>query len=158
MTTFIVLGSLFLVAYIAIYGVFIGSAVSNVGDTADAVTAISQLNTSYTALTNSLDSWEQATTNCDQNLTCVTKADGKAVVAFNTFSSQLANTPVPAGAAADKARLSAASATLAQDFTALSKTTSDTEYQSVITSTGLQQTLNGFDQDVTTLVTKLQTY
>jgi hypothetical protein len=88
----------------------------------------------------------------------VTKEDGKAASAFNTFSSQLANTSVPAGAAADKARLSAAAATSARDLTELSKTTSDSQYHSTLASTGLQRTLNGFDQDVTALVANLQTY
>ena len=88
----------------------------------------------------------------------MTKEDGKAASAFNTFSSQLANTSVPASAAADKARLSAAAATSAQDFIQLSKTTSISQYQSTIAGTGLQQTLNSFDQDFTTLITRLQTY
>jgi hypothetical protein len=154
-TTFIVLGSLTLVGYIALYAVLIGSAVNS---TENAVTAANQLNSSYATLTNSLNAWEQATTNCKQNLACVTKEDGKAASAFNTFSSQLANTSVPAGAAADKARLSAAAATSAQDFIQLSKTTSISQYQSTIAGTGLQQTLNGFDQDFTTLITQLQTY
>lgn len=155
MTTFIVLGSLILVAYIVIYAVIIGSAVS---DTQTATTAISQLNRSYTTLTNSLNTWEQATTSCNQNLACVTSQDSKAAAAFNTFSGQLANTSVPAGAAADKARLGTAAAGSAQDFVQLSKATSAAQYKSTITSTGLQNTLNGFDQDFTALIAQLQTY
>jgi hypothetical protein len=154
-TTFIVLGSVTLVGYIALYAALIGSTVSS---TENAVTAANQLNSSYTTLTNSLNTWGQATTNCKQNLACVTKEDGKAASAFDTFSSQLANTSVPASAAADKARLSAAAATSAQDFIQLSKTTSISQYQSTIAGTGLQQTLNSFDQDFTTLITRLQTY
>ena len=154
-TTFIVLGSVALVGYIALYAALIGSTVSS---TESAVTAANQLNSSYTTLTNSLNTWEQASTNCKGNLACVTKEDGKAASAFDTFSSQLANTSVPASAAADKARLSAAAATSAQDFIQLSKTTSTSQYQSTIASTGLQQTLTGFDQDFTTLITRLQAY
>jgi hypothetical protein len=154
-TTFIVLGSLTLVGYIALYAALIGSTVSS---TENAVAAANQLNSSYTTLTNSLNAWDQASTNCKGNLACVTKEDGKAASAFNTFSSQLANTSVPAGAAADKARLSAAAATSAQDFIQLSKTTSISQYQSTIASTGLQRALSGFDQDFTALITRLQTY
>ncbi|MDX6419607.1 MAG: hypothetical protein QOG28_4227 [Trebonia sp.] len=154
-TTFIVLGSLILVGYIALYAALIGSTVSS---TENAVAAANQLNSSYTTLTNSLNAWDQASTNCKGNLACVTKEDGKAASAFNTFSSQLANTSVPAGAAADKARLSAAAATSAQDFIQLSKTTSISQYQSTIASTGLQRALSGFDQDFTALITRLQTY
>ncbi|MCW2890578.1 MAG: hypothetical protein JWO75_67 [Actinomycetia bacterium] len=154
-TTFIVLGSLTLVGYIALYAALIGSTVSS---TENAVAAANQLNSSYTTLTNSLNAWDQASTNCKGNLACVTKEDGKAASAFNTFSSQLANTSVPAGAAADKARLSAAAATSAHDFIQLSKTTSISQYQSTIASTGLQRALSGFDQDFTALITQLQTY
>ena len=153
MTTFIVLGSLFLVAYVALYSVIVGSAVST---TVDSVTAIRQLESSHTALSNSLDAWEQATTDCDHNLACVTKQDGNAASAFNTFSSELATTSVPAGAAADKARLSATAVAAALDFTRLSKATSDSQYQSTFSSEGLQQTLDDFDQNFTALITNLQ--
>jgi hypothetical protein len=154
-TTFIVLGSLFLVGYIVLYAVLIGSAVSN---SQNAVTAANQLNSSHATLTNSLNAWERATTNCNQNLPCVTKQDSKAASAFSTFSSQLANTSVPASAAADKATLSAVAAAATRDFIQLSKSTSDSQYQSTITSTGLQQTLNSFDEDFTALITNLQSY
>ena len=56
----------------------------------------SQLRTSYTTLSSNLDAWHQATVNCGQNLTCVTRQDGKAATFFTTFSSQLASTSVPA--------------------------------------------------------------
>ena len=71
----------------------------------------------------------------------MTKEDGKAASAFSTFSGQLANTSVPASAAADKARLIAAAAASAQDYIQLSKTTSTSQYQSTFASIGLQQTL-----------------
>jgi hypothetical protein len=154
-TTFIVLGSLALVAYVVIYTVFLGSVVNN---TQTAVTATRQLNSSYASLSNSVTALDQATASCGQNLTCVTKQDSTAASAFTTFSGQLASTSVPAGAAADKSRLSAAAAASAKDFAQLSKVTSASQYQSTVASTGLQQELNGFDQDFTALVKKLQTY
>jgi hypothetical protein len=49
-----------------------------------------------------------------------------------------------------------AAAAAAQDFTQLSKTTSDRQYQSTFSSDGLQQTLDGFDQDFTALIASLQ--
>jgi hypothetical protein len=158
MTTFIVLGVLFLVGYVAIYGVIVRSAVNSASGTATAVTAINQLDSSYTTLTHSLDAWEQASASCDQNLACVTKEDTKAASAFSTFSGQLANTPVPAGADAAKARLAAAAAASQQDFIQLSKTTSASQYQSTVVSTGFQQTLNGFDADFNALTAQLRTF
>jgi hypothetical protein len=132
--------------------------VGTLNDTQTATTAISQLNSSYSTLTSSLTAWDQATTNCNQNLTCVTKEDSKAADAFSTFSDQLANTSVPAGAVADEARLAAAATASQQDFIRLSKTTTASQYQSTRVSTGLQQTLDGFDSDFNALTAKLQTY
>jgi len=81
-TTFIVLGSLALAGYVAAYAVLVGSVVSS---TVSTVTSISQLDRSYTTLSDSLDTWEQATASCDKNLPCVTKQDSNAASAFNTF-------------------------------------------------------------------------
>jgi hypothetical protein len=127
-------------------------------DTQTATTAITQLDHSYGTLTNSLTAWESATTSCNQNLTCVTKEDGKAASAFNMFSGQLSATAVPSGAEAEKTTLSAVSASAAQDFTRLSQATTVSQYQSTISSTGLQSTLDSFDSDYTALINKLRTY
>jgi hypothetical protein len=158
MTAFIVIGSLIAVLYIALFVVLIASASSSANNNNTASNATIQLSNSYTALTTSLTTWEQATTACDQNLTCVTKEDSTAASAFKAFSSQLSATAVPSGAEADKARLTAVSASAGQDFTRLSQATSNSQYQSIISSTGLESTLNSVDSDYTALVNKLQTY
>jgi hypothetical protein len=158
LTTFIVIGVLFFAGYIAFYVAVIGSAVSSATNNNTAANATDQLNTSYNTLTGTLTTWEQATTSCNQNLTCVTKEDTTAASAFNAFSSQLSATAVPSGSDAAKAKLAAVSASAAQDFTRLSQSTSTTQYQSIISSTGLQATLNAFDSDYTALMSNLQTY
>jgi Domain of unknown function (DUF4389) len=158
MTAFIVIGSLIAVLYIALFIGLIASAARSANNNNTASNAMIQLSNSYTALTTSLTTWEQATTACDQNLTCVTKEDSTAASAFEAFSSQLSATAVPSGAEADKARLTAVSASAAQDFTRLSQATSNSQYQSVISSTGLESTLNSVDSDYTALVNNLQTY
>src|SRR6185437_7874836 len=145
-TTFIVLGLLSFGAYVTTEAVSIGSTVGKVSDTATAITAINQLNSSHTTLSDKLSALEQASSNCDQNLTCVQGQDSKAASAFTAFSSQLANTTVPGGAAAT---------TIAQDYTQLSKATTADQYQSTFSSIGLQKSLNGFDQDFTDLVKSL---
>jgi hypothetical protein len=158
MTAFIVIGSLIAVLYIALFVALIASTAGSRNNNNTASNAMIQLSNSYTALTTSLTTWEQATTACDQNLTCVTKEDSTAASAFKAFSSQLSATAVPPGAAADKATLTAASASAAQDFTRLSQATSNSQYQSVISSTGLENTLNSVDSDYTALINNLQTY
>jgi hypothetical protein len=158
MTAFIVIGSLIAVLYIALYIALIASAAGSANNNNTASNATIQLSNSYAALTTSLTTWEQATTACDQNLTCVTKEDSTAASAFKAFSSQLSATAVPSGAEADKARLTAVSASAGQDFTRLSQATSNSQYQSIISSTSLESTLNSVDSDYTALVNNLQTY
>jgi hypothetical protein len=157
-TAFIVIGSLFLVVAVVLYAVLIAFAVSAANDSQTATTAITQLNNSYGTLTNTMNVWESAITHCNQSLTCVTKEDGTAAGAFNTFSSQLSGTVVPAGADADKAQLSAVSTAAGRDFTKLSQATSVAQYRSTLTSTGLQQTLDSFDSDYTAFIDELQSY
>jgi hypothetical protein len=158
MTAFIVIGSLIAVLYVALFVALIAAAARSANNNNTASNAMIQLSNSYTALTTSLTTWEQATTACDQNLTCVTKEDSTAASAFEAFSSQLSATAVPSGAEADKARLTAVSASAAQDFTRLSHATSNSQYQSIISSAGLESTLNSVDSDYTALVSNLQTY
>jgi len=153
-----VLGLLFFGAYVITEAVSIGSTVGKVSDTATAITAINQLNSSYTTLSDKMAALEQVSSSCDQNLTCAQGQDSKAASAFTTFSSQLATITVPGGAAADKAQLGAAATTVAQDYTQLSKATTADQYQSTFSSIGLQKSLDGFNQDFTGLVKSLQSY
>ena len=121
-TTFIVIGALVLVGYVAFYVVVIGSVVRSTDNNA---AAIEQLGGSYVTLTNNLNSLDQAASKCAaDDLACVTKQDGKAATAFSAFSAQVASAPVPASAAADKARLIAAAAASSQDYLQLSKAAS----------------------------------
>ena len=184
MTWFIGLGAVLFVGIIVLYGVVIaaaGNAVNNAnlndgsllpttgasapaigsgsvapGNPASASSAADKLDSDYSTLSDHLSSWETATTNCNGNLTCVTKEDKTAAGIFTTFSSQLAATPVPAAQQADKAKLAADASASASAFTALSQTTTASEYQSTISSTHLQQNLDNFDKDYTKLVDDLR--
>lgn len=181
MTWFIGLGAVFFIGIIVLYGVLIAAASNSVnnaslnggsllpttGASAPAVgsapgnpvsgsSAADKLDTDYSTLSDHLSSWETATTNCNGNLTCVTKQDKNAAGIFTTFSSQLAATPVPAAQQADKAKLAADATASANAFTALSHTTTASEYQSTISSTHLQRNLDNFDKDYTKLVDDLR--
>jgi hypothetical protein len=105
-----------------------------------------------------MTNFSQATTNCNQNLTCITKLDGQMAGNFTTFSGELANIQVPAGAASAKAKVVADSNTLAQDFTQLSKATTSDQYDSIASSTGVENELNTFQSDVNALDQKLLSY
>jgi hypothetical protein len=181
MTWFIGLGAVFFVGIIILYGVLIAAASNSVnnaslndgsllpttgtsapaigstsGDSASGSSAADKLDTDYSTLSDHLSTWETATTNCNGNLTCVTKQDKNAAGIFTTFSSELAATPVPAAQQADKAKLAADATASANAFTALSHTTTASEYQSTISSTHLQRNLDNFDKDYTKLVDDLR--
>jgi hypothetical protein len=158
LTVFVVLGAVLLVCYVAFYSVFVGRVVTNVDSTATASTALHQLNTADTALSNEVASAEQATASCDQNLTCITQQDRKLASDFSTFSTELGNISVPPGALADQAQLGTVTDLAAQNLTQLSKAPTHAQYQSTMTSTGLVQTLNDWDQAVDRLGEKLQSY
>jgi hypothetical protein len=148
-TTFIVIGSLFVVAVIAVYALLVAAVATSVVSTA---TAVDQLSTHYTTLSNGILAWDKATTSCNHQLTCVTQQDGKAANLYATFASQLASISVPAGSDAAKAKLAADTAAAAQDLTQLSKVTSPSQYVATTNSTGVQKTLDSIDPDYQALV------
>jgi hypothetical protein len=153
---FVVLGALIWVGDIVLNATLVANNVNRSNTVNTANHAIDQLNSSYTALTSNLKKWEGAVKACGTNLTCVTKADGTAATYFSTFASQLQATPMPSGAAAAASKLHTDATQAAQDFTQLSKATSVSGYQSTFVGTGLQQTLDQFDQDFNALGTTLE--
>ena len=120
--------------------------------------AIAALNTSYGTLNSQLTAWQNAVQACDKNLTCVTRQDAKAATYFSAFASRLQAIALPASAASAGARLDADATTMAQDFTTLSKTTTASQYQSTITSTGLLQTSTEFNTDYSALGQELSSF
>jgi hypothetical protein len=134
----------------------IGSASVAPGNPESASSAADKLDSDYSTLSDHLSTWETATTNCNGNLTCVTQQDASAAGIFTTFSSQLAATPVPAAQQAEKAKLAADAAASTSAFTALSHTTTASQYSSTISSTHMQQSLDNFDSDYTKLVDALR--
>jgi hypothetical protein len=111
-----------------------------VGNSIDARTlAISKWNTADNALTANLTHWQTAVQACDQKLSCVTAADGRAASSMSAFASQVKAIAMPSDAASAATQLAADATKVAQDFTALSQTTTVAQYQSAVTSTGLSQ-------------------
>jgi hypothetical protein len=118
--------------------------------------AINTLNSSYSTLKNNLVKSEDALTACDQNLTCVVKVEGNASAYFSAFGNELRATPMPSSAtAADANTVESDAALLARDYTKLGQATSISQYQSTLTSLGLQQLANQFDDDINALGTAL---
>jgi hypothetical protein len=145
-TTFIVLG---VVLWMADIGLQVVNARSEVNRLI-ASTAIAQLSASHATLNSQLIAWQNGTKAC-ANPRCVTGEDATAATDFSAFASQVQAIPLPASAASAGARLYADATKLAQDFTALSRTTTASQYQSTYTSTGLIQTLAEFNADYSAL-------
>lgn len=142
---FVGLGVVFIVLEIVLFAV-IGSP----GNAITAANAISTMNTANDTLNTQVNGWETTTKACT-TVACATAADGKAATYFSDFASTLHNTPMPSGATTVANRLYSDATKAAQDLTQLSHVTSASQYQSTITSTGLDQTLNQFDTDDTAL-------
>jgi hypothetical protein len=149
---FIVLGVLTGAGYAAFYVIVVGRGVN---DTVTTVNAINSMKASYNSLTQSMTKWENTTAACHSSLSCVAAADGTAASNFSGFASRLQATAVPGKATAAADSLLSDASKASQDFTQLSESTSIEQYQSTVTSTGLQQTLNQFDQDFNTLMSTL---
>jgi hypothetical protein len=152
---FIGLGVLLWGGYVALYVAVVAHSVSSVNNVEMADNAISSMNSSYSTLSSKLSQWENATVACNKKLTCVTGADTTAASDFSKFASQLQATAMPSGATTAANQVYSDATKAAQDFTQLGQSTTTEQYQSTVTSTGLQQTLNQFDQDYNSLMSKL---
>lgn len=156
LTAFIVLGVIFGAGYGAGVVRLASSEGARNNNIQTAQNALDQVNASYLTLASNLTGWENGVQACNGNLTCVTGQDAKAAGYFNAFDSRLSSLPVPPNSAADATRLGQVGAATAHDLTQLSKVTTGAQYQSVITSTGLQATLNDFDSAYNAFVRALE--
>ena len=93
-----------------------------------------------------MTSWENTEKSC-ADISCVTAGDTQAATYFTDFASTLHGTSMPAAAVGPANQLYSDATTIAGDLTTLSQATSTAQYQSAVTSTGLQQELDQFDSD-----------
>lgn len=143
LSMFIGLGVVWFIVYIVVLVVIVAAG-NNAVNTSN---AINQVSAAHTTLVNEMTSWEATAQSCNSDLTCFRAADGKAAGYFTTFASVLRNTPMPSGATAAANSLDSDARKVAQDLSQLSQATTVSKYQTIFTSSGLQQTQNKFDQD-----------
>jgi uncharacterized phage infection (PIP) family protein YhgE len=117
--------------------------------------AINAVNSSYGTLTTKMNQWNYTVSACDQNLTCVTKADANAATSFSAFASELRATAMPSGAVAAANQVYSDATRVAQNYAQLSQAANVATYQDTFTRLGLRQSLNRFDQDFNALGTAL---
>ena len=154
-TVFLILGVLIAAGY-AVVVITVVSSNGGVQTRLRAATAAITVEGSYSVLSASLTSFRTKTTACQGKLSCVTAQDTTAAQAFGTFGQALRAVPMPSGSATAAAAKVQADATQAQqDFTKLAATTSASQYQQTVASTGLEQQLAQFDTDYHQLGTAL---
>lgn len=132
-----------------------GAALQQARNITTANNAITTLDSGYGTLTGEMTAWEATVTACDQNLTCVTKADGTAAGYFATFASGVRGTPMPSGARAAANQVYADTTQIAREYTELSQAASAGQYEATFNRVGLQPSLNRFDVDFSALGTAL---
>jgi hypothetical protein len=146
-----VLGAVLLAGYQVANQIFFNRSIS-------AITARIQLKSAVDTLSDQMSAFARAAAGCDQNQACISTQAADAASDFNAFSAQLAAISVPAGASAAKNRASADTAAVAADFTQLSRATTGAQYAAIDASSGLQQALHAWEQDVDALQAQLNPY
>ena len=152
MIFFIVFGA---VVGLGEYGFSTAADYSTVNNLTTAGNAIAQINGAYNTLNGQVTNYQSAVSACNGQLKCLTNLDSQAEGYFSAFASKLQATAVPSSAAQAKNTLYSDSRSAAQDLSQLSQATSASAYQSTLSSTGLEQTLNRFDTDYNALGTAL---
>ena len=118
--------------------------------------AIDQVQAAYSALSNTLSSFQAKSAACQGNVSCVTALDRQASQAFDTFGTSVQDTAMPDRATTSAAdQLAAASSQAGQLLLRLGQATSAAQYEAILTSTNVQQILDQVDVDYQNLGTKL---
>src|SRR5216683_4417326 len=144
---FLALGALFIVAGIVL-GVISGSTNTPGQTQVSNATAAIKVEGSYATLSTALTSFQSKTSTCNGSLTCVTAQDTTVAQAFGTFAQAMRGISMPAGAPTTAANKVIADATAARnDLTKLAASTSVSQYQQTVVSTGLEHQLAQFDAD-----------
>jgi hypothetical protein len=152
-TTFIVLGVVVSGGYGVAESLFVGSAVS---------TAVNSVNTSnrvvdsFNTLADKTSKGQRAVDDCGNNMACVSRQETTMAGYFQTFSDEVAGTPVPASAAAAKAKVLTDAATLTQDYQQLAAAKTDAQYQATAGRLDVQGETDTLNNDVNALVDKLR--
>ena len=144
---FLALGALFIVVGIVLGA--IGGSTNMPGQTqvSKAAAAI-RVEGSYSTLSTALTSFQSKTSACNGSLSCVTAQDTTIAQAFGTFAQAMRGISMPSGAPTTAADKVISDATAAHnDLTKLAASTSVSQYQQTVVSTGLEHQLAQFDAD-----------
>jgi hypothetical protein len=156
MTLFLGLGVVGLAGYVVLIVVVTSSGVSNAVTRQNAIRQVEAYNSTLGTTLSPFASQTAACRTSQDVLGCVTGLDRKVGRAFDTFASGVQSTDMPSGAASSAASRLAADATQAgKIFQRLGSATSAAQYQSIVSSSNLQQIVNQVGTDYQNLGTAL---
>jgi Domain of unknown function (DUF4389) len=143
--------ALFIVLGIAVAAGLIVLVVAQASSTVNTAETIAQIQAAHDTLTSATATFGTTTASCGSKadpLSCVTTADKSVSPAFGAFSQTLRGAAMPSPASAAAAgRLASLSAQIQQVFEQLGTSTSISQYQQTVQSSGIQQLLNQFDRE-----------
>ena len=148
MILFIVLGVVLGAANGVIQGAVLGHGVS-------ALRAAEEVSTDVTPVRDVLNNYQTSVQACQGQLNCVTALDRKVAGSLNTFAAQLRGISMPSQAVAANAALAAAVSSTAGIFAKLGTATSASQYNSLLQSSGVQQSVDRLNQAYENLGTAL---
>lgn len=155
MSLFLGLGVVGLAGYV----VLIVIATSGVSNTVTSQNAIRQVEAYNSTLGATLTPFGSQTSACQSSqdvLSCVTGLDRKVGQAFDAFASGIQSTPMPSGAASTAAsQLAADAARAGKVFQRLGSATTAAQYQSIVSSSNVEQIVNQVGTDYQNLGTAL---
>jgi hypothetical protein len=150
---FIVLGAIFYVGEIVAQQMSGASNFSfNSPSPAAANTAVTN---AYNKLNTQVSAFQTATDSCDGDVSCLSSADQKAAQDFQQFGDTVQGTSIPSDAQADASTVVLDSSAVSSDLSQLSTATSAQQYESLVSSTGLESDSTKFDTDVSALKSDL---
>jgi Domain of unknown function (DUF4389) len=118
--------------------------------------AISDWNTADNELNANMNHWQTSVQACDQKLSCVTAADGRAAGYLSAFASQVQGIAMPTPATSAAAAKLVTDATRASaDFATVSKDTTVAQYQADMASSPLSPDLNDVQAGINSLANVL---
>jgi hypothetical protein len=126
-------------------------------NTISARNAISTMNAANSTLSAQLNSYQKTVEACTDAI-CVETADAQAAAEFTKFASTVHDTPMPGNAVAAANKVYSDASEIAQDLTQLSHLSpsiSISQYQSEVTSSGIDQATTQFQQGFNALATAL---
>jgi len=145
---FLALGLLTWIGYAVLIGILVGSA----GTTVSNSLGLASIQQAYNGLASSTVKFETAAQACGGQLTCVTAQDRKEAGYLQTFAGAVRAADLQGQPAADANSLISDADGSAQSLLKLATATTVAQYESALSTTGIEQQLSSVDSDYQRLI------